>query len=154
MSKPPALNLHTGATTSTEAELIGGGLRATDWRQLHGRSRVARHAIVASVRCMLRAGKASLSCLDLAPVTGCRGSLHFRRRCSWNGTNSFAGNQPFLGPAWDPRRCPGGGTTIDQKRAPMRVVRADAVRNAHARRGRCVGVEWALRGRILALRGR
>jgi len=55
---------------------------ARTW-QLHGRSRVARHAIVALVRCMLRAGKASLSCLDLAPaslgfLTGCRGSLHFR----------------------------------------------------------------------------
>jgi hypothetical protein len=50
---------------------------------LHSQSRVARHAIVVLVRCMLRAGKASLSCLGLAPaglglLTGCRGSLHFR----------------------------------------------------------------------------
>ena len=55
---------------------------------MHGRSGVARHAIVALVRCMLRAGKASLSCLDLAPaglgfLTGCRGPLHF-----WAGGRS------------------------------------------------------------------
>ena len=57
--RPPRLKPNRAST--------GGGLRATDWRQLHDRSRVARHAIVAWCAVWLGAGEASLSCLSPCP---------------------------------------------------------------------------------------